>query len=259
MRVLDLDMDYFLYTVPYNISASSTERADPSYLPWKEVEVRDFLENHLKLDKKKKVKGKIVTHHQEAIEYWDKLISDGELITPFEVVHVDSHADLGLWYTSWVFIFEKLLGLDVSSRSKIQKYPEIFDSYDLPGMGDYLLFAIAFRWINSLIYICNPSERGDDYYPHIIKGRGLIGDIIQLPYNPKQKATTLNTSYQYEVDQYLENSVLEPEVPFRVINQIEDVYEIGNFNFVSFSISPNYTPKSADFIIDIINEYIENA
>lgn len=59
---------------------------------------------------------------------------------PFEVVHVDSHADLALGCSSWIFIFDKLLGIDVEKRADIENYKNMFDDYRLP---DYLLYALA--------------------------------------------------------------------------------------------------------------------
>lgn len=56
--------------------------------------------------------------------------------------------------------------------------------------------------------------------------------------------------------QFLEQSIKEPEVPFLVIPRIDDVHFTGNFDFAVMAQSPNYTPKSADFILDLFREYI---
>lgn len=55
---------------------------------------------------------------------------------------------------------------------------------------------------------------------------------------------------------YIESSRKEPEVPFLIIPTIEDVHFNGDFDFAVLAQSPNYTPSSADFIIDIFREYI---
>ena len=52
------------------------------------------------------------------------------------------------------------------------------------------------------------------------------------------------------------NSRKEPEVPFLIIPTIEDVHFDGDFDFAVLAQSPNYTPASADFIMDIFREYI---
>ena len=55
---------------------------------------------------------------------------------------------------------------------------------------------------------------------------------------------------------YLEGAIKDPEVELRIIPTIGDVNYDGEFDFVVLAQSPNYTPASADFIIDIFKEYI---
>lgn len=55
MRLLDIDMDYFLKESPIMISENNMERvSDDSYLVWNQKEVTDFFENRLGLSKKQK-------------------------------------------------------------------------------------------------------------------------------------------------------------------------------------------------------------
>ncbi len=256
MKLLDLDMDYFLFNVPSFIPSNCKARVDGNYyLPWSHEEVVSFLENNLGLSKITKIQGKIVTHHHEALYYWRDMIKSLKITIPFEVIHVDSHADLGLGFSSWVFIFEKLLGMEVERRADIENYSNLFTEYKMPDIGDYLLYALAFRWISKLTYICNPTECGNDYLPYILKDCKEPNDKIQLPYNNKYPATVLN--YPERRRKYLDTSILEPEIPFEIIDKVNDVRYKGDFDIITFSISPNYTPKEADFIIQIIKEYIK--
>ena len=114
MRVLDLDMDYFMKSVATFIGESETDRLpedDYGDYVWTEREVRDFLENNLGLSKGNKIRGRVVAGHNESLFFWRELIEKGELSTPFDVIHVDSHADLGLGYRSWAHILDYLLKL----------------------------------------------------------------------------------------------------------------------------------------------------
>lgn len=61
---------------------------------------------------------------------------------------------------------------------------------------------------------------------------------------------------EYEKRQYIKKSRKEPEVPFLIIPTIDDVHFDGDFDFAVLAQSPNYTPASADFIMDIFREYI---
>lgn len=255
MKLLDIDMDYFLDKVPRFIPDSSIERLDDNdYFPWKRADVISFLENNIGLSKNKKLRGKIIINHNEALYEWRKLIDANELEKPFEVVHIDSHADLGLGYASWVFIFTELLGIEFEKRSKIEDYEYMFKKYYKPGIGDYLLFAIAFRWISKLTYICNQKERGNDYIWMTMKNLKEPNDKIQLSYN--RENSPLNIYSDKDKQRYLSTAIFEPEVEFEILREIKSIKYDGNFDFFTFCISPNYTPKSADFIIDIIRKYI---
>lgn len=257
MRILDIDMDFFLDDVANFISDKDTSRIDGNYYkPWSEEDVINFIENNLGLSKANKVKGRIIVNHDEALYFWRDLIHKKILNIPFEVVHVDSHADLGLGYTSWAFIYEKLLGLDVNERDNIENYENIFCNYNIPGIGDYLLYVLAFRWISKLTYVSNLNEVGDDYPIHIMKDFDDNSGIIRLPYNNVHAATVINDGKRKR-EEYLSSSIFEPEVKFNIITHLEDVKYDGNFDYITFCQSPNYTPESSDFIIDIIKEYID--
>lgn len=107
MRVLDLDMDYFMKSVATFINESEPERLpeeDYGDSVWSEREVRNFLEGNLGLSKQNRIRGRVVAGHNESLFFWRELIEKGDLSTPFDVIHVDSHADLGLGYSSWTHI-----------------------------------------------------------------------------------------------------------------------------------------------------------
>ena len=151
MKLLDLDMDYFMENIAIGITESREERLSEDeygYCVWSEQRIRSFLEDNLGLSKDRKIKGRIVTGHNEALFFWQELITKESLETPFEVVHIDSHADLGLGYLSWTYILDDLLQYPVEERRMHTKYLDCFGQLNDVGIGDYLLYAIAFRWIN---------------------------------------------------------------------------------------------------------------
>lgn len=261
MKILDIDMDYFLEKAPYFISQECTTRASDYYKPWDKDKIIDFIENNLGLSKSNKIKGKIICHHHEALYYWRDLINQKLLKTPFEVIHVDSHADLASFEIHQrTFIADELLGLPIHERINIENYKSYFKEPYMPGIGNYLLFAIGFRWISKLTYVSNPNERGDDYSRFIMKNFEESSKIIQLYHNPRckiQKLSSIVGDINIFEKEYLSTSIPEPEVPFEVKKNINDVKYSGDFDFITFCISPNYTPKSSDFIVDIFREYIE--
>lgn len=59
MKILDIDMDYFLKEIPIMILEDVTERvSNENYPVWSKEEVIFFLENRLGLSKKRKEKLK---------------------------------------------------------------------------------------------------------------------------------------------------------------------------------------------------------
>lgn len=265
MKILDLDMDYFMDNIAISISESTTNRlSEESYGNgvWSEKRIRYFLEDNLGLSKERKIKGRIVSGHNESLFYWKELIEKGDLTVPFEVIHIDSHADLGLGYSSWTYILNSLLQYPVSERPLHNHYVDCYGNTKKEGIGDYLLFAIAYRWISKLTYCVNPNGDKDDYLWDTLKDfhenhiwDDPVENIIQLVYNPKMNFPGFNDSDE-EKEAYLNAGIKEPEVPMLIIPTIEAVKYNGDFDFVIMAQSPNYTPASADFIMDIIREYI---
>ena len=158
MKVLDLDMDYFMTEIAHT-SFSCTARLDEEdygYTVWPEEKVRHFLECNLGLSKDHKIPGRIVCGHNEALFFWEELISSGQLKDPFDVIHVDSHADLGLGDASGDFLQSMFLSLPVETRRKIRDYKFADDIREI-SIGDYLLWAIAYKMISSITYCANPN------------------------------------------------------------------------------------------------------
>lgn len=263
--ILDIDMDYFMDDVAIGVGESCNERlSDDIYASsvWSEQKIRNFLENNLGLSKSKKIEGRIVSGHNEALFFWDDLIKEKKLSVPFEVIHVDSHADLGLGYSSWAYILDELLKYPVPERPQYNTYVDCFGKVKREGIGDYLLFGIAYQWISKLTYCANPFGDKNDYVYNILKNyhEELIWDkpveiVIQLVYNPNMERPDINDTHRIK-ENYFSKGICDPEVPLTIIPTIEDVNYDGGFDFVAFAQSPNYTPQSADFILDIIKDYI---
>lgn len=265
MKILDLDMDYFMDAIAQGIGESEIERLDDEYgdYVWEKERVISFLESNLGLSKEKKIKGRIVKGHNEALYFWKELIERKQLVTPFEVIHVDSHADLGLGYSSCKYILDELLYMDVKIRPRCNFYEDCFGHYVSEGIGDYLLFAIAYQWVSELTYCANPHGDKNDYILDILKNfheediwDEPVKNIIQLARNSKMERPDF-CEIQRLKELYFETAEKDPEVPFMIIPTVEGVKYNGDFDFLVLAQSPNYTPARADYIIDIVRDYIE--
>lgn len=266
MRILDLDMDYFMTKVAHDIPETSTERLDEECYAeavWDKQRVIDFIENRLGLSKKRKILGRIVTGHNGALYFWKELINTGRLEVPFEVIHVDSHADLGVFSTTPVFIRKNLLKWPVEERPAHSQHDNGFGRICTEGISDYLLFAVAYRWISKLTYCGNPAGPPFDYDVTTLKDfheeffyDKPADNVIQLLFNPTMECPN-SFDEDFKIWAYIDASQKEPEVPFRIIPTVEAVKYNGDFDFIVFAQSPNYTPRSADYIIEVIRDYID--
>lgn len=252
MLVLDIDMDFFLDSKP---SKAESRLSEDYYKVWSKEDIIDFLENKLGLDKNNKINGRIFNYHNESYEFWKEKIISSELITPFTVVHIDSHMDLGLGFPSWVQILDNILATDYQNRQTYMENNKI-----IPNEGDYLLYAISLRWINKLIHVPNINDRDkNDYLLYIKEKCSDASSNIELVHNKLLSATTFNTIWNNpeELNKYYSNCKFEPKVAFDIVDFKDNLDLDNDYKFITFAISPNYTPSNADFIIDIMREYID--
>ena len=108
MRILDLDLDFFVRPV-HNWMPSEERLSESEYTCASPDEVEAFLEQQCGLSKTDRIPGRLCEEHVEAFDTWSEWIAAGTLTTPFEVVHVDAHADMGLGDSSYIYLLDELL------------------------------------------------------------------------------------------------------------------------------------------------------
>ena len=232
MRVLDIDMDFFL-SGPCELAEPGKRPSDSEAQPWTEAEVRAFLEINCGLSKERPIPGAIFETHDMALSYWQ-----ANCTFPMDVTHIDTHSDLGIGKPGPTFVLESVITRKPDNRGTIAEY---YEKKQLDE-ANYLLFAIAFRWISSLENVRNPKSRPD--IP------AFCGDTsLQLVSSTGRILPMLNHN--------------EPVIPFTVYDDWQDFRWDSNrptdarpYDCATMAISPRYAPESADFIIDIFREYI---
>ncbi len=242
MLVLDLDLDFFVSPIGYLQNNPGQRLSDEEHAPWRSSEVRDFLEGRCRLSNNVPSRGRIVERHGEALSVWAELLSRGELCAPFDVVHVDAHADLGMGDAGWFYVFTQTLTLPVDERPK--------PPADKVTQGNYLLFALAFRWIKSLTFVTHPEWR-NDLFPYALKDFDLSSGYLQLKSYRTEDAERLFPGSEKDVPVL----TLEPEVPFRRVACGEYLANEPP-DYLLVSRSPEYTPPLADGLLDAIREYM---
>jgi len=247
MNILDIDLDFFLSDI--STGASQNRLDSTEYFAWSEENVRLFIENQCGLSRKKPVKGSLFTHHHEAFILWRDLIKKNILKTPFEVVHVDAHADLGLslFDNSWKYISGELLFLPLE-----QRITPCEGGMNGLSANNYLYFALACQWIRKLTYVHHP-KMNNDLPPFIFKDFNTESGFIQLK---KYDKTVLDNERFF--DSLQKNPILgmEDEILFDLI-ECKNYKANSAFTFVFLTQSPSYTPISSDKLIPIIKDYID--
>jgi UPF0489 domain len=242
-HILDLDLYFFLDEIAHHRSDRGKRLPSWGYKPWKKSEVRSFLEQQCLLSTANPTKGRVVTHHDEVFWLWRDLVEAGQIRVPFAVVHVDAHADLGMGDSAYMYVMTELLHQSLERR----KSP--ISAQVKPG--DFLLFAVACRWVCQITFVLHPRWRGDLPQLHFEKFTPTT-ECLQL-----KKCTGVEFQRHSLRGCWDKLPVLEyePKLPFRRITRSEYQAE-EPFSFVFLSCSPGYTPHTADGLISTVKEYI---
>ena len=236
-RVLDVDLDFFVRDVVY-WPGDDAERRDPAdYAPWTVEDSIAFLRDRCGLSSR--LPGMAVEHHGELFFRWRDAIDAGTLTPPFHVTHLDAHADLGLGDSGFIYLMSSLLFEPVEHR----RDPRTGDG----GLGDgnYLVFAIACRWLSELVYV--PTDRSHHDIPAFVMDGFDVGAahirLAAVMYDELElNAGTLRSA---RVEHW------EPPVPFSTTSCAQYHAE-GSFDVVCLARSPAYTPAEADEIFDAV-------
>jgi hypothetical protein len=120
----------------------------------------------------------------------------------------------------------------VEIRERIGFYREAVELDE----ANYLLFALAFRWISRLTYVKNPKSH-QDVPAQLLNGEG-------------------NIHLRSFVSRLFEGkNGMEPMVPFEVCADYRAFRKKG-YDFVTMAQSPRYSPRSADRIMQIVRQYL---
>ena len=235
MWVLDLDLDFFLSDC-CPLAPKGERPSAACAKPWTEQSVVSFLENGLGLSEENPLPGIITETHDGALSFWKERMDAGLLEKPFSVVHVDAHADLGIGKPGPGFVLNNVLGIPPKERDRFSRYR---DQKQLDE-ANYLLFALAFRWIDALTLVRDPFSRpdlppfcereGEGYRP--IRLQSFVSKLFEEKYGP------------------------EPKIPFTVYGDPPAVRIREPFACMNLAISPRYAPAETDALIPVISRYM---
>lgn len=245
MRVLDLDLDFFLNKIAYNVDDYCGKRLDSNeYLVENQQNVRLFLEKQCGLSLENKVQGKVVEHHNEALYIWNELIKKGKLKTPFSITHIDAHPDIWFGDKSINYIMTELTRLPKVNRNTLND----IDTSKIK-CGNYLTFAMALGWIEELEFVYHEKWGGEDLHEWFFKDFDFKTMKLELK------------NYDYSI--YIKNIErlktitplrVDPPITFKVTPK-HSFKSNFKYDIAILSKSLGYTPVTADALIPIIKEY----
>jgi hypothetical protein len=214
-----------------------------AYSVWTADDAAAFLRERCQVTDR--LPGFITENHSELFVRWREAIERGVLKPPFHVTHLDAHADLGLGDAGYTYLMSSLLYEPVEVRA----HPRV--GFSGLNDGNFLLFAIACRWISDLVYVFGEGG-GDDELPYALQGFQRPADNVQLAAMPRTEIDRLLHRRGEPVGDHL-----EPAVPYRSTRW--EQFELdGPFDFICLTRSPPYTPSTADRLYGtLLNAFID--
>jgi hypothetical protein len=233
-RVLDIDLDFFVTPVIHWPQQPGRPPAE-KHSVWPIEKAFEFLRERCRLDDRRP--GFLTETHDELFPRWRQAVGTGVLAPPFHVTHVDAHADLGLGDAGYAYLMTSLL----FSAPDDRLYPT--PPLGRTGLteGNFLLFAIACRWIASLEYIYGAGG-GSDELSCVMRDFDPKADGIQLA------AVTDSAFRNWNFGLGERKAVIshvEPEVAYRS-SRWEQFHAELPYDFVCLTRSPRYAPATAD-------------
>lgn len=236
-RILDIDLDFFVTPVVHWPQWDG--RASAEHRCWPVEEALAFLTERCLLTGP--LPGFVTERHDELFWLWREAISDGVLVPPFDVTHLDAHADLGLGDAGYTYLMTELLFEPPEMRDEPRAETDATSGLN---EGNFLLFALACRWIGALRYVYGDGG-GNDELPYARQGFDRDATRLQLAAMSKRELDKLLHRKKAVV------SHLEPAVSYAAGHH-RHFRADAEFDFVCITRSPRYTPASADPLFEAI-------
>ncbi|NTW33329.1 MAG: hypothetical protein HGB12_12025 [Bacteroidetes bacterium] len=252
MRILDIDLDFFLDEIAHFRKRNNQRLNKNAYIPWNAGQVECFLENKLGLDKNNPLPGALFIHHDEVFD-WCKDLRMNENDESFSFVHVDAHSDLATGIDGcYIYIMETMLRKPIANR------PEIKDAGYLQKLnpGNFLVFMAACEWVNEITFVKH-HKSNELYNPLFFQDNNIATNNIQL------KSYQLNIVKKLAQGTNIINNIRNHNpifqttpIPFREVKWC-DYNENNKFDYIFLTQSPSFTPRSSDKLIDVIKMYMQ--
>lgn len=253
MNILDIDLDFFLQerAIEYDVAEMGERLDDSSYPVWGESDVKWFLEEQCCLSVENRIPMTIVSRHDKVFAHVLR-----KAFSEINLYHVDAHHDLYPIESPW--FYNDYSNKSISERESLPF--SICPRTRAPYLseGNYIGFLLACEKLTSVSYITSLDKRwGDRPSWMFCRNFDDTSGILQVP-----RINDLTFRYDGMDLPWLPriSSKFEfygTEVPFHIVDfHVFSAREI-QFDHAFLSLSPEYTPKSADRLVPTILQFFE--
>ena len=231
--ILNIDLDFFLSTKPdWPQKYIGYRQIDENFDVLDKNTVKNIFEKHLNIYKQNSIKGSVICDHEYAYFQWKRQIEKKYLHPPFRLIHLDAHSDLGMCGIG---------GQDglLSSLRQNNKLPDEYE--EQLHCGNYLALAIYNNWISEIVFVYTDNLGRPQDFPKIFFDNGSQIDLN----NSLENEYTVNF---FDINGFYINIKIQ---------NIKDLFFKDSVDYVSFALSPKYTPPKADKLIPLIIQYIQ--
>lgn len=240
--VLSIDVDYFVrpkVTMP----RPGTRPEDASHQVRDLADVDRFLRDRCLITSERPTPGVAARDHDAAFGAIQQWIAGGQLRAPFRLVHVDAHADLGLGDCGYVEIVEDLLLRHPEDRAT---------NFQHFGLGNWLAYAIANRWVSEVIFLREPDPGLDCELLACFFCTSPDWSVLQM--RPMTKEHYLNICHN-DRHKFAGLPTVEPEIRWNRTG--EAGFALAKPPELVFACqSPEYSPPKADPIFELVRGFI---
>lgn len=250
MRVLDIDLDIFV--TPINHINSSFRLADEEHELTPQAIIDQFIIEKCGLSTTTPTPGAAFEEHDELFDVLKYLINSKQLLAPFELVHVDAHADLGMGqWSPFEYLLTDLMHKPVHERA------DPLRGHQGLNRGTVTLFIAACEWLSKLHYVHHPDD-GEDFRELLLHWDVEKEQLsLQIPTCSQDDMNRIKSSGM-PTDRWgrLSNCCSTGRlIPFE-LSTLDSYAEPGKFDFVFLTRSPGFTPPKADAVFERIRSFI---
>lgn len=235
MRILDIDMDFFQSEIHTNDTDSNFHLEDEDFKVWSEEAFIDFLENKCGLSKESKIKGRVFNHHVETYWFVKELIDNHFLTTPFELTHIDAHSDMGFSMSVPYYMFLDTFSNENKTSFEAGTLFENVENQRYIDFGNYINAMALNHWLSKIEYVYHDK----------------MDDLDVPEYIVERDKTKKGFAFRYN---FIGKAIL-PDLTIYAMNK-ENYRFTQPYDYICVAISPSFTVKEIEPLVDIIKQYI---